>query len=253
LKRNMFVVAATSWWIATAGAGDVPMLASFVAARGAERLGRDLATAEAWIAAGRGTDDERRNAAANLLDMALAREIAAAESSRAVGAPGGSGDAAIADGTSMLRNVALALAHRLGKAPAGAPAAAMERLSRHTPRLAATTLDAWMSLEHRVGEKRAAERRTKREEKERAEALRKAGKAPAKGKSPAEDGEGPSLSPLMATEAMNWVDGKTNAADIAHRVCAEALSAGWWYYGEATPELVEKFFDKQARDGLIIW
>jgi hypothetical protein len=57
----------------------------------------------------------------------------------------------------------------------------------------------------------------------------------------------------MATEAMNWADGRTSAADIARRVCAEALSAGWWYYGEATPELVEKFFDKQARDGLIVW
>ena len=31
---------------------------------------------------------------------------------------------------------------------------------------------------------------------------------------------------------MNWIDGKTNAAEIARRVCAEALSAGWWYYGE---------------------
>ena len=35
---------------------------------------------------------------------------------------------------------------------------------------------------------------------------------------------------------MNRVDGKTNAADIARAVCAEALSAGWWYYGKTTPE-----------------
>ena len=252
LKRNMFVVAASAWWIATAGDGDVPMLASFVAARGAERLGRDMATAEAWIAAGKGSDDERRRAAANLLDVALAKEIAAAESSRAVGAPGGSGDGAIATGTTMLRNVALALRERLGKASVG-PAPALERLAKRTPRLAATTLDAWMALEHRVGEKRTAERRAKRDEKERVEALRKSGKAPAKSKAPAEEPEGPSLSPLMATEAMNWADGKTSAAEIARRVSAESLSAGWWYYGEATPELVEKFFEKQAKDGLIIW
>lgn len=253
LKRNMFVVAASAWWMATAEAGDVPMLASFVAARGAERLGRDMATAEAWIAAGKGSDDERRGAAGNLLEMALAKEIAAAESSRAVGAPGGSGDAAIAAGTTMLRNVALALAQRLGAPAAAASNPAMERLAKHTPRMAVTTLDAWMSLEHRVGEKRTAERRAKREEKDRTEALRKAGKTPAKSRAPAEEPEGPSLSPLMATEAMNWADGKTSAADIARRVCAEALSAGWWYYGEATPELVEKFFEKQAKDGLITW
>jgi hypothetical protein len=253
LKRNAFVVAATAWWLATADSGDVPLLASFVAARGAERLGRDLATAETWILSGRGSDEERRRGAANLLDMALAKEIAAAESSRVIGAPAGSGDAAIADGTTLLRNVALALKQRLGNAPAGAPAPALERLSRHTPRLATTTLDAWMALEHRVGEKRTADRRAKREEKERAQALRKAGKAPAKGKSSAEDADGPSLSPLMATEAMNWADGRTSAAEIARRVCAEALSAGWWYYGEATPELVEKFFEKQVKDGLITW
>ena len=229
------------------------MLASFVAARGAERLGRDMATAEAWIAAGKGSDDDRRRAAANLLGMALAKEIAASESSRALGAPGGSGDGAVANGTAMLRSVALAFQQRLGNPPAG-PTPTLDRLARRTPRLAATTLDAWMALEHQVNEKRVAERRTKGEEKEKAVALRKAGKTPPKpAKSPADEPEGPSLSPLMATEAMNWADGKTTAAEIARRVCAEALSAGWWYYGEATPELVEKFFEKQAKDGLITW
>jgi len=251
LKRNMYVVAASAWWIATAADADVPMLASFVAARGAERLGRDLATAEAWIAAGKGPDDDRRRAAANLLEMGLATEIAAAESSRAVGAPGGSGDASIASGTTMLRNVALALRQRLGDPPAG-PTPTLDRLARRTPRLAAQSLDAWMALEHKVAEKRTAERRAKGEQKERNEALRKSGKAP-NAKAPAEEPDGPSLSPLMATEAMNWTDGKTSAAEIARRVCAEALSAGWWYYGEATPELVEKFFEKQVRDGLVTW
>ena len=110
-----------------------------------------------------------------------------------------------------------------------------------------------MALEHKVAEKRTADRRAKGEEKERNEALRKSGKDPAKAKAPADEPEGPSLSPLMATEAMNWADGKTNAAEIARRVCAEALSAGWWYYGEATPETVEKFFEKQVRDGLVTW
>jgi hypothetical protein len=253
LKRNMFVVAASAWWIATADANEIPLLASFVAARGAERLGRDMATAEAWIAAGTGTADDRRRAASNLLGMALAKEIEAADSARALGAPGGPGDAATAHGATMLRSVAAAFQQRLGTPPSG-PTPTLDRLARHTPRLAAATLGAWMALEHRVNEKRVAERRAKAEEKEKAQALRKAGKAPAKSsKAPADETEGPSLSPLMATEAMNWADGKTTAAEIARRVCAEALSAGWWYYGEATPELVEKFFEKQARDGLITW
>ena len=57
----------------------------------------------------------------------------------------------------------------------------------------------------------------------------------------------------MQFAAMNWIDGRRDAAEIARRVQAEALSAGTWYYGEVTPELVEKFFERQARDGLIRW
>ncbi|HEY1434654.1 MAG TPA: M28 family peptidase, partial [Thermoanaerobaculia bacterium] len=67
LKRNAYVVAATAWWIANATAEDVPFLASFVGARAAERMGRNLATGEAFIAGGPGTDDEKRTAAAELL------------------------------------------------------------------------------------------------------------------------------------------------------------------------------------------
>ena len=52
---------------------------------------------------------------------------------------------------------------------------------------------------------------------------------------------------------MNRVDGKTNAAEIARAVCAEALSAGWWYYGKTTPELVEKYLTRQVKDGLLAW
>ncbi len=253
LKRNAFVVAATAWWLATADAGDVSGLAVFVAARGVERLGRDLATAQAWIAAGKGTDDERRRAAASLLDVALAKEIAAVESSGAIATPDPVGAAAIADRTAMLRVVAGSLKQRLGNAPTTPPDVTLERLSQRIPRLAAATLDTWMALEVRVSEKRRTERRVRRDEKERAEKLRKAGETPAKAKTPSDDEDGPALSALMATEAMNWIDGKTNAADIARRVCSEALSAGWWYYGEATPALVEKFLEKQAKDGLIVW
>lgn len=254
LKRNAFVVAATAWWLANATDRDVPFLASFVAARGAERLGRDLATAQAWLESGTGTPEERRAAAANLLDVSLATEIVAVESSRGVGPASGAGPEAIADGVASLKSVAAALKTRLGGSPAASAAAAepaLERLGKRTPRYAVGTLGEWMALEHRVAEKRKADRRAREERRERAEALRKAGKkAPAAG---ADEDEAPSLSPLMGTEAMSWVDGKASAAEIARRVCAEALSAGHWYYGDATPVLVEKFLEKQAKDGLIVW
>jgi hypothetical protein len=57
----------------------------------------------------------------------------------------------------------------------------------------------------------------------------------------------------MEFETLNWIDGKTDAATIARRVCAEALAAGAWYYGAATPEMVEAFLERAVRDGLIRW
>jgi hypothetical protein len=57
----------------------------------------------------------------------------------------------------------------------------------------------------------------------------------------------------MQFAVMNWIDGRRDAAEIARRVEAEAISAGSWYYGEVTPELVEKFLEAQAKDGLIVW
>jgi hypothetical protein len=251
LKRNAFVVAATAWWLANATEQDVPFLASFVAARGVERLGRDLATAQNWIESGTGTPDERRAAAANLLDVALATEIASVESARAIGPVAGGGPAAVGDGIAALKSVAAALKARLGPAAAAPSDAALDRLAQRTPRYAVSTLGDWMALEHRVSEKRAADRRAREERREKAESQGKAGKKSSG--TPAGDEDTPSLSPLMGTEAMSWIDGKTNAAEIARRVCAEALSAGHWYYGDATPALVEKFLEKQAKDGLIAW
>jgi hypothetical protein len=119
------------------------------------------------------------------------------------------------------------------------------------PRKSAATLTEWLSLQRKVTDKRAEEARRRREERDAPAAKPARGKAA--GKSAAPPPEEKRLTPLMQWEAMNWVDGKADAATIARRVCAEALSAGAWYYGECTPELVEKFFQRQAEDGLIAW
>jgi hypothetical protein len=250
LKRNAFVVAATAWWLANAGANDVPFLAGFVAARGAERMARDLATAQAWIHDGRGTEDERRRAAADLVAVSQAIEEAAVASARALGpAP----DSAVADALDAVRATGAALAARLPARPAAEDPATV-RLAAKTPRFAVTTLDAWMALEERVKEKRAEDGRAAREKKEKDEAAKRPSKGGAKPASPPATADaGPKLSPLMATAALAWIDGRTNAAEIARRVCAEALSAGWWYYGETTPTLVEKYLEEQVKDGLIAW
>ena len=249
LKRNAFVVAATAWWLANADAKDVPFLAAFVAARGSERLAANLAAAQAWLRDGKGNDDERRRAAADLLAVAAPIEAAAVESTRSIGADSGS---AVAASVEAVRATGTALAARLPARPSGEDPV-LARLAARTPRFAVTTLDAWLALEKRVADKRVADKRAERERKEAVEAARRNPKAGAKTTPAPPDDDSPKLSALMGTAAMAWIDGKTNAAEIARRVCAEALAAGWWYYGETTPAMVERYLREQATDGLITW
>jgi hypothetical protein len=248
LKRNAFVVAATAWWLATVGEAEANALARFVAARGSERLGRDLATAEAWIAGGEGTEAERLDAAQNLITVALAKEKAAVDSTAALGASREVRGA----GATLLDGVAQSLRQRMPSAtPPSDPA--RQRLAARIPRRAAATLSDWVALEHEVDVKREAAARAEREAKEKDEEARRADRVKKASPARPSDDEGEKLSPLMAAAVMNRIDGKTNAGDIARAVCAEALSAGWWYYGKTTPALVEQYLDKQAKDGLISW
>src|SRR5262249_52237736 len=123
------------------------------------------------------------------------------------------------------------------------------RLAARIPNGGAASLSDWLALERKVADKRADEARRRRDEHDAAAAKPARGKAPAKSPEPGEK----KLTPLMQWEAMNWVDGKTDAATIARRVCAEALSAGSRDSRESAPALVEKFFETQAKDGLITW
>ena len=250
LKRNAFVVAATAWWLANAGPKDVAFLSDFVAARAAERMAADLATAQAWVRDGRGTEDERRRAAANLMAVSQKVEADAVASARLVGP---SPESEVSNGIAAVRASGAALAARLPAGPTSADPS-LARLEAKTPRFAVSTLDAWMALEERVKEKRAADGRATRDKKEKDDAAKRPARTGAKAApAPAPAQEGPKLSPLMGTAALAWIDGRTNAAEIARRVCAEALSAGWWYYGETTPLMVEKYLEEQVKDGLIAW
>ncbi len=176
LKRNAFVVAATAWWLANADAQDVPFLASFVAARGAERMARDLATAQAWIRDGKGSEDDRRRAARDLLAVSAAIEESAVASARSVGpAP----ESSVAASVAAVRAAGADLAQRLDARPA-AEDAVLARLARKTPRFAVTTLDAWMALEERVKDERETVTRAAREKKEKDDAARRPAKPGAK-------------------------------------------------------------------------
>jgi hypothetical protein len=255
LKRNAFVVAASAWWIANADASAVGPLAEFVAARGAQRMATDLSTALTWIRSGKGEDATRRRAAENLLSVSLEKELAALDSVRQIGPvePGNPAAASLGRLSESLRSAARTFEAQLEAAggPASGPGAVETRLAARTPRRATATLGEWMTLQRNAARKRREEQRMRREKREQQEALRKSGAKPAEA-APDEE-EDTTLSSLMQAEVLNWIDGKTNAAAIARRVCAEALSAGWWYYGETTPARVEKFLEKAAREGLVIW
>ncbi|HEX4441861.1 MAG TPA: M28 family peptidase, partial [Thermoanaerobaculia bacterium] len=254
LKRNAYVVAATAWWLASAGPKEIDALGAFVAARGAGRLARDAETGRAWIASGSGDDASRRRAAADLLAVSLETDLAAVDSVRQIGAPGdAAGLAAQAD---MLRSVAKTLSAQLGPAPEGSDPA-MTRLASRVPRRAPATLSEWIALQHAAQEKRTAAARAKREaadaEAAGPKSAKKTSRPPAPKPDEADGGDEHALSPLMGDAVFGFVDGKRNAAEIARRVCAEALSAGWWYYGETTPERVEKYLQAQVRAGLLAW
>src|SRR5262249_33008796 len=87
IKRNAFVIAATAWWLANAGEAEAPWLADYVSGRAAERLARERVTAQTWLRDGQGTETERHRAAGDLFLVALDKEAAAVDSTRALGAP----------------------------------------------------------------------------------------------------------------------------------------------------------------------
>jgi hypothetical protein len=256
LKRNAFVVAATALWLANAGAPEAAQVASYAAGRGLARLGRDFATALARIGPSTPPLDEDYRAAANLLAVSLEKEIASVRSATAL-APVPeevlrSRVAALEQAARELQALLVASFRESsgGREPGDTPSAAEVRLAKRVPKRAVATLSEWLALREKLLDKRADEDRAKREARDAAAAppgTRKKGAAAV----PARDE--PTLTTLMQFAAMNWIDGKRDAAEIARRVHAEALSAGSWYYGEVTSDLVEKFFERQAKDGLIKW
>ncbi|HEY7114519.1 MAG TPA: M28 family peptidase [Thermoanaerobaculia bacterium] len=272
LKRNAFVVAATAWWLATAGAPDAAAAASYVAARGAARIGEALSAGLERLGRRRPPRPEDFRAAADLLTTAFEKEREAVASAKALdsGAGEGEGDAtdrAIRGGWSLLdqttrgaKTALLAAWEAAGgaKNPDSSPSAAEERLKARIPAKSTATLSDWLALDRKIRRKREEEARARREAAETpaAESRAPKGRSPVKAAPaalPPDNDKGPRLSPLLEFETLNWIDGKTDAGTIARRVCAEALAAGRWYYGDATPEMVEAFLEREVRDGRVRW
>ena len=259
LERNAFIVASTALWLANAGGPEAIYLASHVAGRGLARLGSDFATGLALIASSSPPKDTDYRAAANLLAVSAEKESAAILSVQAL-APVDAGAlrarvAALEQASRELQALLVVVFRdRLGgNTPADAPPPAEERLGKRVPRRAVATLAEWMALEEKVRARRADDARLRHDEREAAEAPTTPGRRRRTPKPVPAPVEEKTLSPIMQFAVMNWIDGKRDAAGIARRVEAEAISAGSWYYGEVTADLVEKFLERQAKDGLIVW
>jgi hypothetical protein len=246
LERNAFVIAGSAWWIATADKAQVPALAAHVYAKSMERLARDAATALEILRDSSGEPAARLKAAQGLLSISTQVQMATLRSSDF--ALSGSIDQTTRDFierciTSLAatgQQFQEVLADAFGSPHADAPAVdpVEARLAQRVPKRPVAALAEWLELRRRVEEKREAEERRKRDEKqdqkEKEEKERK-------------------LHRQMEVEIMNLVDGQRDAAAITRFIAAEAAAAGRWYYGEVTPELVEKFLEEQAKDGLVVW
>ena len=57
---------------------------------------------------------------------------------------------------------------------------------------------------------------------------------------------------IMASETLNFVDGKRSYLGIYLAVKAESLSAGKFFYGTVTYEDVEKLLDANVKSGALI-
>jgi len=224
LKRNAFIVAAVTLFVANAGDEDVPLLVSEVYTRALQRLGKDLNTALLYLREKKaGSYAQSYKDARNLLEQAAARERRALESVLTFAAPGG-------------RNVSFVM-EQVKKLGEMAPALIQE-------------LDSVYLLAS--GEKRPPLPGLSAEEKEMATRI------PVNIDSLDEYFKrrdvfvgSPELHPIMAKECYCFVDGKRSFLDIYRAVRAEALSGGEFYYGKVSMSSVKELLSGAVEKGIL--
>ncbi len=224
LKRNAFIVAAATLFVANAGDQDVPALASEVYSRALRRMGKELNTALFYLREKKGgTYAQSYSDARNLIEQAAARERRAVESVLTFAEPGG-------------KNAAFA-------------AEQARKISRQTPDLI-QELDSLYLLVS--GEKKIPQPALTAQEKEMA------GRIPVNIDSLDEYFKrrdwyvsSPALDPIMAKECYCLVDGRRSYLDIYRAVQAEAISVGEFYYGKVTASAVQDLLNGAVEKGVL--
>jgi hypothetical protein len=224
LKRNAFIVAAATLFLANAGDKDVPMITGEVFSRAVKRLGADLKTAIGHIR--ENGDGDAANAyaeARNLIEQAAVRERQAVESVVVFARPGGPYTAFVKARAVRISDIGAELRRELD-----AFYLEMTR-SKRLPEPALT------------GEEKEMARRVPMNAGTLDEYFGRRGWAVGF----------PGLHPIMAKECYCFVDGTRSYLDIFRAVHAEALSAGAFYYGKVTPSAVRALLDAAVAKGIL--
>jgi hypothetical protein len=224
LKRNAFIVAAATVFLANAGDEDVPVIAGEVFSRALRRLGSDLNTAVGHV-----RDDKAGNAARsyfearNLVEQAAARERQAVESVLVFARTGGANGAFVKALAARIHELGLGLGRELdafylrltgaGSLPALELTAEEREMAARIPGNAGTLDEYYGRRGWAVGF--------------------------------------PGLHPIMAKECYCFVDGKRSYLDIFRAVQAEAMSAGEFYYGTVTSSAVRALLDDAVAKGVL--
>jgi hypothetical protein len=222
LERNAVAVAAIAWYLATAGEAEQPALAAEVYGRALERLSRDATVAMQMISGLRSVAMPAEHATAygrarTLVRQSARRERRTIESVRRLAPAPYVVDRLLlqfpSEGEAEARLAGAYAAVTGNSRPPWRISPRERELAARVPRPAATVK---AFLEGRPALKRP-----------------------------------PGLHPLMAYEALNFVDGKNSYLDIYQAVAAQADAAGEWYYGAVTLDDIVNLLESAEKAGMI--
>jgi hypothetical protein len=214
LERNAVAVAASAWFIATAGQAELRVLAGQMVGRALERIGHDTRRVIEMVLAAPDGDSAARERAAGIVRESVAREQRAIRTMAVLSRETG----AATVGTALAQLPSVEEVSGRVRALAGLIAAAVP---------SAAELDAEARVPSFVDDVAAFLARRKQLERP------------------------PALHALMAYEILNFVDGTRTVADIFRAVAAEADLAGDWYYGEVAFKDVVAYLDSAAKAGIL--
>jgi hypothetical protein len=215
LLRNNFLIGAMAFFLASADAGDVPILVAETYAQGARRLANDLQVAMRILVESRAEADRGWKRASIVMEQGVEREARALDSIRVFAGA----DPSAAQTVAEMKQV-LVTAHTAN----GELGNFYRRLHGMPPPVVILT-DA----------ERAASRKVPANVASLSDYFARRGAVP-------NDARG-RLHGLMRDEVYNFVDGRRSFYDIYKAVYAESQAAGTWYYGTVTLEDVVRLLE----------